>query len=169
MEASQVQQKKPPYWLVVLLILPIIVGCGGVYGNFVYDEAVDEIFEAPTVLPQHNYYFSGPESRPRAIIAIDNGYTLASKLWKPVAMTTAQLNRWVKDPSRRALLFPYTFGRIIQDDKGRRVGVWYSLYDYREFATILMLDETTVQVSTPIDEGYRRHGLKSYWGFADDD
>jgi hypothetical protein len=140
------------------VLIALLMGCAGIYGRFVYDEAVDDVFEQLSVLPDHNYYYSGPDSYPDVIIAIDEKYTLASKLWKPIEITAAQLKKWVFYPSRRAQYYPYTYGRRILDDQGNRIGVWYSLQDYRAFATIRMLDANTVQLSTPIDEGHRRQG-----------
>jgi hypothetical protein len=153
----------------MLLILVLPMGCGGTYGRFVYDEAVDEAFEQLTVLPDHHYYFSGPDAFPDAIIAVDSNYTLASRLWKPIDMTEAQLKRWIFYPTRRALYYPYTYGRRILDDRGNQLGVWYSLKDYRAFSTVRMLDDTTVQINTPIDETDRRR--RSYGGrtFGGDD
>jgi hypothetical protein len=145
--------------LLTLLQVGLLSGCGGVYGKFVYDETVDDTFEQLSVLPDHRYYFSGGDSNPDVIIAIDNRYTLASKLWKPIEMTEAQLKRWVHNPSRRSIIYPYTYGRQILDDQGNRVGVWYALHDYRTFSSIRMLDATTVQLSSPLDESYRHHRL----------
>jgi hypothetical protein len=162
MKVKGVQKKKrwvPSLFagLGLLVLLAFLMGCGGTYGRFSYDEAVDDTFEQLTVLPDHQYYFSGPDSYPDVIIAIDNKYSLASRLWKPIEMTEAQLKKWVFYPSRRAQYYPYTYGRQILDDQGDRIGVWYSLQDYRAFASIRMLDATTVQLSTPIDEAHRRH------------
>jgi hypothetical protein len=153
----------------LLVLMALITGCGGTYGRFVYDEAVDDAFEQLTVLPGHQYYFSGPDAYPDVIIAIDKEYTLASKLWKPIEMTETQLKKWVFYPSRRAHYYPYTYGRRILDDRGNRIGVWYALQDYRAFSSIRMLDAATVQINTPIDEGGRRHrpyGMSAFW---DDD
>jgi hypothetical protein len=154
------------WWILGVWLLAVsLAGCAGRYGGFVYDEAVDQVFEDLTVLPDHRYYFSGPESRPDAVIAIDERYTLSSQLWKPVEATEAQLKRWVDNPSRRAHYYPYTYGRYILDDAGNRIGLWYSFHDWRAFAFVKMLDSTTVQVSTPLEEGYRR---KRHFFYADD-
>lgn len=156
------------FWLVSLLVLSL-AGCAGRHGRFVYDEAVDQVFEELTVLSDHRYYFTGPESRPDAIIAIDKRYTLKSKLWKPVEMTSEKLKHWVDNPARRARFYPYTYGRYIVSDDGRRIGLWYSLRDWRAFVTIKMLDDTTVQVSTPIDEEYRLRRTSLFNNLIDDD
>jgi len=145
------------WWLVlcVSLLILSLAGCAGRYGKLVYDEAVDQVFDNLKVLPDHRYYFSGPDSRPDAIIAIDKRFTLKSDYWKPVEMTTAKLKHWIENPARRGRFYPYTYGRYILSDKGQRIGLWYSLRDYRAFATVKMLGDTTVQVSTPIQEAYR--------------
>jgi hypothetical protein len=137
--------------------MALLMGCTGTYGRFVYDEAVDDTFEQLSVLRGHSYYYSGPDSYPDVIIAINEEYTLASKLWKPIEITEAQLKKWIYYPTRRAQYYPYTFGRRILDERGNQLGVWYSLKDHRAFAPIRMLDDTTVQLSTPIDSHRRRH------------
>jgi hypothetical protein len=151
-----------------MLLALLLAGCGGTYGRFVYDEAVDQVFEDLRVLPDHHYYFSGPDSNPRAIIAIDKRYTLVSRLWKPVDMTAARLKSWVKNPARRGHYYPYTFGRYLLDDGGERVGLWYSLRDWRESATIKILEDNRIQVSTPMDEGYRRRPFGNFLSFYHD-
>lgn len=151
-----------------ILLAMVLTGCGGTYGSFKYDEEVDTLFENLKVLPDHHYYFSGPESYPRAIIAIHKRYTLVSNLWKPVEMSEEKLKRWVRDPSRRGLYYPYTFGRYLLDADGGQMGLWYSLRDWRDFMTVKMLDGTRVQVSTPIDEGYRRRSPKFFFSVHDD-
>ncbi|MEJ2641371.1 MAG: hypothetical protein P8010_17530 [Desulfosarcinaceae bacterium] len=157
------------FWSVALLILSLEGCAAGRYGKFVYDEAVDKVFEDLTVLPDHRYYITGPDSRPDAIIAIDQRYTLKSKLWKPVEMTPQKLKHWVANPARRAQYYPYPYGRYIVSDDGQRIGLWYSLRDWRAFATVKMLDDTTVQVSTPLDEGYRMRRTPFSNNLMDDD
>lgn len=138
--------------------------CAAGHGSFRYDDQVDRQFKTLTVLPGHRYYYSGPVSRPRAIIAIDAAYTLASDFWKPVEMTPEVLKNWVQSPTRKAYYDVATYGRVILDDKGQRVGVWYSLKDRLDFATVRMVDATTVNVSTPFETPRKRIGP---WMFDD--
>ncbi|MEJ2641372.1 MAG: hypothetical protein P8010_17535 [Desulfosarcinaceae bacterium] len=140
---------------VTVLLSALVSGCSGVYGNFRYDEAVDDTFENLTVLPDHQYYFTGPDSYPNVVIAIDEHYSLASNIWKPIDITRDQLKHWVYNPLRSNRYYPYPYGRRILDDKGNEIGVWYALKDYRLFASIRMLDDTTVQLSKPFDESDR--------------
>lgn len=142
-------------WIIFLVFG--LMGCSGVYGQFVHDEAVDQAFEDLSILPNHRYYYSGSDTYPRTIIAIDETYTLSSKIWRPVDMTEDQLKRWIYYPPRTTHLYPYTLGRYITDDKGHRIGVWYSSEDWLEYAVVRMIDETTVQISTPISERHRKY------------
>lgn len=144
--------------VLLFLIVVSLMGCGGVSGRLVYDDKVDQLFKSLTVLPDHRYYFTGSDSYPTAIIGIDEKYTLSTKFWKPVDMTEKQLKRWVITNSRRAYYDSNHYGRYILDDKGQRLGVWYSLKNWRDFASVRILDERTVQVSTPFDSvpRYRR-------------
>ena len=140
----------------VFLMLLTLVGCGGTFGRLVHDEAVDQIFEELTVLPDHRYYYTGSDDRPDAIIAIDERFTLATTLWKPVENIETQLRKWINYRSTRARHKPYTYGRYILDDKGQRVGYWYALKDWWDFATIRMVDEATVEITRPSNRQRRR-------------
>ena len=136
-------------WGIITTLLFSLAACAstGVYGKFVYTQEVDDLFESLTVLPDHAYFFSGSDARPRVILAIDDAYTLSSKLWKPVDMTAEQLKRWVLNPSRRSQYDAATYGRYIYDDKGQRIGAWYALEDWNQYVTVKMLDDTTVEIS----------------------
>ena len=169
MLTTQRRHQKALRWRgVIVALLFSLAACAGAgtYGKLVNDDEVDQLFKNLTVLPDHNYYYSGSDARPRAIIAIDETYTLSSRLWKPVDITTEQLKHWVLNPSRQAQFDSSTYGRFIMDDKGQRIGFWYSIVDWRDIATVKMLDATTVQVSTPVESPDKR---RVPMFFGDDD
>jgi hypothetical protein len=111
----------------------LITGCATKdFGKLVRNDEVKKTFESATVLPGHTYYFTGPEAKPDAIIALDNSFTLANKrnFWIKVDITETMLQSWnrVIDNILRVKR-PYYGSRIITPD-GREAGVWYSMFDY---------------------------------------
>ena len=56
----------------------------GTYGKFSPSRHVEEIFCSGQVLPELAYYHIGPESAPRAIIALERRLVLRSRFWKPL-------------------------------------------------------------------------------------
>lgn len=122
----------------LLLILVAFVGCasmGGTgtrsgssaWGKFLPDETVRRNVEAGNMDPALNYYYSGPVSRPNAIMGLNKKYVLDNKLWQPVSspamckelchsMMTADKQSNVPDLQGFTMLSP----------DGQKIGVWYS-------------------------------------------
>ena len=83
-------------------------------------------FENRTILPDHTYYFRGNEVTPEAIIAIDNKYTLKTRVWSRVDITQKMLDDWMFwIDTRLSLSCPHYGGFILTPD-GEQAGVWYS-------------------------------------------
>lgn len=112
----------------------LITGCARStdFGKLVRNDEVKKIFESASILPDHTYYYTGPEAEPDAIMALHNSYTLANKknFWIKVDITEEMLQSWNRmiDNYYR-VKFPYHGSRIITHD-GREAGAWYSKYDY---------------------------------------
>jgi hypothetical protein len=81
-------QKKRKQILCALCILILLsfAGCATMglknYGSIVPDGSVMEAFDKFHVNPNYNYYYSGSEVYPSAVIGLDNAYALDSDLWK---------------------------------------------------------------------------------------
>ena len=106
-------------------------GCGLKQVTFERDAGVTRLFEQGSVLPDHDYYYSGPEAEPLAIVGIRPGYTFEQGLWKKVALSEEQLKAWVWriDTMTRSTRFHY-YGAHIVGPEGDEVGVWYSFLDW---------------------------------------
>lgn len=129
----------------------LLAGCaGGRYGSTVIDDQAKQIFESYQILPDHRYYYSGPDAHPDAVIAIHSAFTLKSSLWKPVTPTAEQLKNWFNWIHPRVGYDPYPYGRTILSDDGRRIGLWYSVVDWRDFTVVKMIDDHSVEISPPI-------------------
>ena len=123
------------------------------------------IFESHTVLPDHHYYYSGPEGKPNAVIGIDKRYTLDSKFWKPVDLTPEKLRAWINLILDSQSFVPLNnYGSFILGPDGQQVGVWYSPWMP---SPVKMEDDNRIVVHTPyIGDGRTRHsgwGTDDYW------
>ena len=137
--------------LIVTCILFVVVqaaftGCSGSYGMLKPSLEVDKMFEEHKVLADHSYYYSGSDVTPTAIIGIDNNYTLKSKLWKPVDITSAQLKKVIDNLTGSRGYTITNAGSLILDPTGKRLGVWYS---HCNETTVKMESDKSIAVHTP--------------------
>jgi hypothetical protein len=67
----------------VFIIMVLIIGCAsGAIGKYKLSDEVRKTFISSSVLPDHNYYYSGASDRPDGILAVHKSYTLTSAdLW----------------------------------------------------------------------------------------
>lgn len=96
------------------------------FGRFDPRREIAEAFEKARVMPEIDYFYSGRETCPRAILGLHRSYTLDSRHWKPVALTAERLEQWVacmhgddphgKRPSGYAILTP----------ERELAGIWFS-------------------------------------------
>ncbi|MFH1019597.1 MAG: hypothetical protein V1782_03130 [Pseudomonadota bacterium] len=106
-------------------------GCMIPQVTFQRDAGVNAAFEGAVVLPDYDYYYSGPEAQPLAIIGIRHGYRFEQGFWKPVALTEGQLREWVWmiDTATRSTRVSYYGAKILAPD-GTEIGIWYSFLDW---------------------------------------
>ena len=109
------------------------------------------------VLPNYNYYYAGPDTRPFYIIGIDDRYKLKSKLWKPVDLTPEMLNNWFNYYRPRVGGYnPLPYGAFIMDPAGERIGLWYSIQDWRLTGSASFGENNEVTIYMPTNEGHRK-------------
>ena len=134
-------------WLLLLLL----GGCAGVQpqgeqGRLVLADEVRKIFESNTVLPDHVYYYSGPEAEPEAIIGIHASFTLQARYWYQVALTQEHMQSWNRQiDNAHRIRMAYKGYRIMTPD-GRQAGIWYSKF---ENTASCFPDPKTVILYTP--------------------
>jgi hypothetical protein len=145
---------KPILYVLCFLILLPCAGCAGTlfknYGSIVPDGSVTAAFDKYQVNPNYNYYYSGSEVYPSAIIGLDKAYALDSDLWKKVDMTPAKLREIVmnmKDKAQTVNFGAPIHGFAMLDDRGKQIGVWYSILKAKTF--LKMKDSNTVIIDTP--------------------
>ncbi len=149
-------QKK---WKIILyamciMILLLCTGCATMafknYGSIVPDGGVTDAFDKYQVNLNYNYYYSGSEVYPSAVIGLDKAYALDSDLWKNVDMTPAKLREIVMSMKDKAATVNFKaplHGFAMLDDRGKQIGVWYSILEAKTF--LKMKDSSTVIIDTP--------------------
>ena len=118
---------------VCILLLLCASGCAGLrvsgYGHIDPSGDVTRAFENYEVKPGLNYYVSGSDMYPGAIIGIDKRYVLATELWKKKEFTPETLKELVLNMKTKAmdLGLIVVHGFNIVDEGGTDIGDWYSI------------------------------------------
>ncbi len=144
--------------LTVVLILAL-TGCASfkMRGSFQADRDVDRSFERFEFRQDVNYYSSGSDSYPNALMGLGKEYTLESDLWKKVenAKTLRDMVQGMQKKTGEMNLALHGF-RIL-DNEGKAIGIWYAILDAR--AALVMKGDKRVLVYTPdLDTYIRREG-----------
>ena len=128
-----------------LIALSALAGCAGRYGSMRFDNAIQHEFEAAQVLPGYRYYTTGSEIDPAAIVALRVDRPLRGA-WREIDATPALLKSLADTRRRNRPVGPD--GAAILDDKGERIGVWYSYFRYPPPPRLL--DDGGVELNPPI-------------------
>ncbi|MFB3926640.1 MAG: hypothetical protein ACE14T_11360 [Syntrophales bacterium] len=129
-----------PGFAAIGLLLPVLlfvvitasVGSGAAcfekYGYIRPSKSATADFENYRIRPDDNYYYSGPEYIPNAIIGIDKKYILETQLWKKLDLTPKKLRDLVHEMRLKGLDTGHMLhGFDIVDQYGNVVGIWYSV------------------------------------------
>ena len=145
------QTKNKLKGLIILLIttLALHVGCASKnVGKYKRSDEVDKTFISFQVLPDHNYYFSGPSDKPEAILAVHKSHTLTSaNLWSQVNPDSKQIKNWVETMRKNITHPPRAYA--ILTPKGKQIGVIYTPWDK---GLIEMEGENKVGIGLPVKE-----------------
>lgn len=146
-----------------VLIILLSSGCAGSlfknYGRITPDGNVTNAFEKYQVNPIYNYYISGSDVYPNATIGLDMTLTLEPDLWKHVEMTPEKLRELVQDMRFKVKTLRWNMilhGFVMFNDKGKQIGVWYSIVEAKTFLSIK--DNHTVIIITPDINTYLKYG-----------
>ena len=155
-------RKRRQVKLIALCFFAVMVSsCAGLWpdriGGIVPDREAALIFEKKQCSGDYQYYYSGSELYPSALMGIQKGIRLeVGTLWKKIDMTPERCLEMVSHIETRALglgLLPYGF--FIQDDRGSRIGVWYSILTAT--TPVWMKDDRTAVIPTPPVDTYMRY------------
>ena len=121
------------------------------------------IWHSYEILPNYNYYYAGPDTRPFYIIGIDDRYKLKSKLWKPVDLTPEMLKDWFNYYRPRVGGYnPLPYGAFINGPNDERIGLWYSVLDWRLTGTAILGENNEVTIYLPTNEGHLKKDQNPY-------
>lgn len=118
--------------LVVALIIGFIVlfisRSGENYGMLKPSETVTASFESNRREPNLDYWFSGPESHPLTVIGVEKRFRFDSaQHWVKVGPEGESLQRLIEGMQSKALQTNRNLrGFEMLDQRGERIGVWYS-------------------------------------------
>ncbi len=118
------------------------------WGKIVPDNEVKNMFETYQVSPDFNYYISGSDVYPNAILGLNKAYILDSTLWKKIEMTETLLQVTVTDMKSKFMTSGQNqFGFVVLDNRGKQIGIWYSILSAT--APVHMKENNKVIVYTP--------------------
>ena len=125
------------------------------WGKIVPDNEVKIIFETYQVRSDLNYYISGSDVYPNAILGLNKTYTLDSTLWKRIEMTEALLKVIVTDMKSKVMTSGQNqFGFVVLDNQGKQIGIWYSILSAT--APVRMKEDNKVIIYTPDHDTYKK-------------
>lgn len=115
-------------FLLLMLVGAFSTGCAanGPGGRWEVAAGVQQEFESGRILPDHTYYYLGSSSAPDSIIAINNQFTLRTRVWAQVNLTQEMFNGWLNWYRTDYVRGCEYHGGVILTPDGRKAGVWYS-------------------------------------------
>jgi len=152
------QIRKPigkPIIVSVLLLVVILIAQTGFTAtkrkgsSIVNSREATEIWHSYEIQPNYHYYYSGPKSQPNYIIGIDDKYQFTSKKWKPVDLTPKMLKNWFNYIRPRVGFSMDRYGAFIVGPNGERLGLWYSVKDWRRVGSASLNEKNQVSVTAP--------------------
>ncbi|MGV8056909.1 MAG: hypothetical protein AB2L12_02585 [Smithellaceae bacterium] len=161
MIASVISRNKLLMFVLLSAILLFITACATLsikdFGKFVPDNAVTAAFNKAEINPGFNYYITGSEAYPRSILGLNKGYTFDSDLWEQMEFKPKELKQLVAHMQRRAFdcCGNSLFGFAILDNKGRQIGIWYSIQV--KSISVKVLDDRKVVIYPPDDKDYESY------------
>ena len=120
------------------------------------------IWHSYEILPNYHYYYSGPDTQPNYLIGIDDRYKLMTEFWKPVDLTPEMLNKWLNYFRPRVGYSQDPYGAFITDSAGERIGLWYSVRDWRLTGTATVTEDNQVFVTRPAKPAARKKGKSCF-------
>ena len=135
------------FFLLLLTVAAAITACAPSTINFRQDLAINNALESLQPIPGYDYYYSGPDSFPLAILGVPSGQKFRQGLWKKVDLTPERLEIWMRsiDNPHRSISTRY-HGKYILGPDGQTLGIWYSP---QEWPNVRLSPENELSVTTP--------------------
>ena len=141
-------------FLIALVVVAIVLfamfkwRASAQYGKIEPNGKVSEAYGRFRVDPDLNYYISGSDVHPNAIIGIDKAWTLESDLWKKKDLDSQRMKELVQNMQAKSAERILTLhGFDIFDNRGTKIGDWFSIMGVTTIVEVT--GEKTVIVHTP--------------------
>jgi hypothetical protein len=151
--------------LFLAVMLTMQTGCtttGRKGSGVVTSREATDIWHSYEILPNYHYYYSGPDSQPNYIIGIDDRYKLVTEFWKPVDLTPDMLKNWFNYYRPRVGYSQSPYGAFITGPDGERIGLWYSVRDWRLTGSVTVGENNQVDITRPARSTARQKGKFCY-------
>ena len=132
-----------------VIVMIVISGCLENYGKLRRSTEVQKMFETGQLPSEYNYHFYGLRSHPYAVMGLEPGWTLSSKIWRKVELSTEEfryMTKWVWED-----LGYYKYGADILDPEFEKIGIIYT--SSRMAAVKVDKDTKTVEVMPHVWHG----------------
>lgn len=159
-EAGNMRKISIPFLILFVALAFACFGCAGLlagkYGAIVPDGPATAAFESFQLNAGLNYYVSGADEYPNALLGLSREYVLDSTLWKRIDPTPARFRDLVLQMQTRAWqVGQRQHGFAVVDDQGRQIGIWYSILPAR--TPVVMKEDRHVEIYTPDIDTYLRY------------
>ena len=155
-----------PAVFLLVVIVSALTGCAATEvkksSGITASREATELWHAYEILPNYHYYTSGPDTQPNYIIGIDDRYTLMTEFWKPVDLTPEMLKNWFNYIRPRVGYSQDPYGAFIIDSNGERIGLWYSVRDWRLTGSVTVGENNQVHVTRPARPTARKKGKSCF-------
>lgn len=141
--------------LIIILLLAILAViilvtrlAGGRYGKLYPSKNALESYTSFRVDPEKHYYVSGPDLYPNALLGLNKDWVLKSDLWKKGELDDIGIKELVLNMQYRATEKSlFLDGFDVLDDRGLKIGDWYSITGLH--IVIKILEDKKVSITTP--------------------
>jgi hypothetical protein len=107
-----------------VFVMVVLSGCFDNYGRLQRSTEVRTMFETGQLPSEYNYYFYGNRNNPYAVMGLEADWTLRSKLWGQVELSSEEfkyMTKWVWED-----IGYYRYGANILDPEFEKIGIIYT-------------------------------------------
>jgi hypothetical protein len=129
---NQMHQSKIVFPVFIITFFILSMGCAesttGNRGSIKGDINAYNEFSIYKINPDLNYYISGHEEVPNALIGLKKSYVLSGSGWKRIEPSQKAYREIIQNMQKKASTHKLKQnGFAVCDDKDEQIGVWYSI------------------------------------------
>lgn len=117
----------------LMSVVLLVSGCAGSSKPSLLQRSmeVNKIVESSSILPDHKYYYAGPQDKPDTIVGIHTDYEFITSVhWNAIDLTEKHLQSWNIVISNDTRVYLNYNGSYIMTPDGKQAGIFYSKYDF---------------------------------------